>query len=84
MSYRYFRKAHQNWPKLLGDAVGRFVRLKKDIETRGGMKFPRGRVMEIVSVYRGKLMLRWWKNSSMVIRQVWLSDVSLMRARKGS
>jgi hypothetical protein len=79
MSYRYFQRNNRHWPKRLADAVGRFVRLKKDIETMGGTKFPRGRVMEITSVHRGKLTLRWWKNQSQCIRKVWLSDVSLMR-----
>lgn len=58
MSYwREFQRRHPEWPKLLRDAQGRFVRLNRDIQTRGGTLFSEGTVMEITSAYRGGLGL---------------------------
>lgn len=55
--YDYFRKRHPEWPKYLRDAVGRCVRLKYEMETRGGTKFEEGEVLSIYQTWRGKLSL---------------------------
>jgi hypothetical protein len=88
MSYQYFRRRHPEWPKRLGDAMGRQVELRNEITTRGGDVFKAGTLMEITSTHRGKLALQKVGAKSLMergtyIRQVWLSDVRLLPATGG-
>ena len=47
------KSEHANVLKLKRDWIGRKVRLKRQIETRGGIIFKVGEVLEVDSYYRG-------------------------------
>lgn len=79
MLYKYFQKDNPAWPKKLRDVVGRRVRLKNDMKTKGGRLFPAGTEMFVVHAYRGGLSLDFKSSSPFApIRAVEPRDVDLL------
>ena len=78
MSYRYFQKKNPSWPKRIREAVGKKVRLKQQIETRGGEVFSEGLLMRITHTYRGGFTLEHLADRRGVIRRVPPSDLEIV------
>jgi hypothetical protein len=78
MSYRYFQKKNPSWPKKIGDVVGKKVRLKRQIETRGGEVFSEGLIMRAAHTHRGGFTLEHLTDSRATIRQVPPSDLEIV------
>ncbi len=45
-------------PRLKRDWVGRYVKLRRDLETQGGVIFDAGEVMQVYKTYHGRMGLR--------------------------
>lgn len=79
--YNRFRKKHSEWPRFIRDVVGRCVRIKHRMETRGGTVFEKGEVLVVDGTYRGRLSLtdggKWPNNRS--ITRVHPIEVELLR-----
>ena len=45
-------------PRKMNDWIGRTVRLRRDIETKGGVKFQKGEILLVDGHWRGRLELR--------------------------
>lgn len=58
MSYRERRKNNPDWPKRLGDWVGRNVTLTMQIRSNGGTVMEAGSTARVASTTCGKLHLR--------------------------
>ena len=79
MLYRHFQKINPTWPKKLSECVGRRVRLRRDLETKGGELFLSGTEMYVVHAYRGGLSLDFSPSSPLAkIRKVEPRDVELI------
>lgn len=81
MEYKHFQKLHPEWPKLAREVVGRKVRTKHKLETRGGKVFRKGSVLIIFRSWRGRLGLmngRKWPNARSITR-IHPSEVELLQ-----
>ena len=78
MSYRYFQKKNPSWPKKIKDAVGKKVRLKRQIQTNGGEVFSEGLLMRTAHTHRGTFTLEHLTDNRAVIRQVPPSDLEIV------
>lgn len=78
MSYRDFQRQHPEWPVCLRGAVGRQVRLRHAMLTRGGTAFLAGAVVEIGHQHRGGLSLEDPTDRRRIIRAVRPWEVELL------
>lgn len=60
------------------DWVGKTVRLKRGIQTKGGEEFKKGALMYVRGVYRGKFELSWSNQDPTKIRQVPEFDLEII------
>lgn len=45
-------------PRKMNDWIGRSIRLRRDMETKGGVKFQKGEILLVDGHWRGRLGLR--------------------------
>jgi hypothetical protein len=55
--YKQFQKKHPEWPPTAKGCQGRYVRLKQDVQTRGGTKYKKGDTFMITWTWRGMFNL---------------------------
>lgn len=79
--YGTFRKKHPEWPELMREVIGRCVRLKHRLETRGGTVFEEGEVLVITGMWRGRMRLSNGEKSPNHRSIAWIypSEVELLR-----
>lgn len=79
--YRYFQETHPAWPRRIGDMMGRQVRLRREIETNKGSKYPKGTLFWVIGVHRGWLQLSKDPHLDLIgVRKVPPSDCELAEA----
>ena len=79
--YSHFRKIHPEWPRLQSDIVGRRVRLRHKLETRGGTVFEEGEVLIVDGTWRGRMRLTNGRKSPHRRSVAWIypGEVELLR-----
>lgn len=75
MGYREFQRRHPEFPRLMSELEGKLVKLKRPIETRGGVKFDAGETLQVSHVSAGSLHLKRLPPKSGFIRGVHPSNV---------